>query len=86
MDAGHVSEYALKTHWLSQPGELSQGETFRACASVVGSGKRVYFFILKAILCRRLRYCLQFGSLAYELTHRRRQRMHKLNSQVERVG
>ena len=47
MDAGHVSEYALKTHWLSQPGELSQGETFRACASVVGSGKRVYFFYPK---------------------------------------
>ena len=42
-DAGHMSDYALKTHWLSQPGELGQGETFRACASVVGSGKNVYF-------------------------------------------
>ena len=33
-----------------------------------------------------LHYCLHFCSLAYELTHRRHQRMRKLNSQVERVG
>ena len=44
-----MSEYALKTYWLSQPGELGQGETFRACASVVGSGKRS-IFLLQAIL------------------------------------
>ena len=31
----------------------------------------------KAILCRRLHYCLHFCSLAYEFTHRRRQRIRK---------
>ena len=71
-----------KTHWLSQPGERGQGETFRACASVVGSGKKVYF----SPTGDSLHYCLHSCSSAYELTHRRHQRMRKLNSQVERVG
>ena len=37
-------EWIRSKNTLALPGgELGQGETFRACASVVGSGKKVYF-------------------------------------------
>ena len=41
------STFLQWTPWLAQPGQLSQGEKIRACASAVGLGKRVNVFLEK---------------------------------------
>ena len=62
------SAFLQWTPWLAQPGQLSQGDTIRACASAVGSGKsngkRVNVFLEKHLqkLARPARRMTHFFS------------------------